>query len=1548
MNYTAARMPQRAWYAGLSWAIALWLTAPVMAAESPVGGGGNNFVTTRDVVVEADRAKEEAKLESQQTTIITREDIVKKQAKSVEDVIFSETGVSRTVDAMGRVGVSIRGAEPRHTLILVDGQAVMGDFAKYYGAADELLRQGTENVERIEIIQGAASAKYGSDAIGGVINIITRKPAKTAGIEANVEGLRVKGNSDVFPYQNVFLRADSGQMGKLRLMAYGSKRDIMPVFSKNFKDVSVGSIFLDHPHNFDNALRYYGTADNIGISGSYDIDDHNTLDFKADHYTEDLKRDIKHSNSPMEPVQKFRRTADRNSYNLAWTGNNQGNTDWKVEMSYARLKENDIGLTSDYNTSIYEGKNILNYLDDIDHRQYDFKATANTQVNDQHMLTYGGGYSYEEGSGSRIKNAPDTYTRSIDPWDYDKSLQVDLNTGVPSSTIHDYKMEWENGAPRYDQDYEWYGYDRHDAKTQAPAFTYESYSYYLQNKNVGSGYVMLPPEEKKKYDDFSKQLAAESGIVYDPINNLQTRFLADNYYRQGNLKFNGQTFQEEYLRRNNRQAVGRASIRKENFFVQDTWQINANTILSPIIRFDHSSLFGSNISANMGMTHNLGGNVHRRLKANFGTGYTEPGMGELYYNWEMYGGNPVMLGISKLGWYWAGNPDLKPEESVNMDLSIEGENANTYARAGIFYNRIRNYMTTYFTGSLMDFSPGLTEDTPLGSMKFASAPDMIYSFKNIGKAEITGFQASVEQKLGSHWKAKLGYAWLHAINKSDPDMPRQLLDKPQHKIDIGISYDDIQSGWSGSLWGDYYINMLDSNSIAGNGNYMISSIDPDDKNKSIIKYFFAENGKQTYEKKTFGIWNVIVQKKMSKDSLVYFGVDNLFNHHDDDRALQERVYKFGVNMKVGYNGTKKQEDKKAVVTNAVAGSVVVEKNVQRDTFITAPFEVNKKPGVELIGDYQARWNVHGGTDKPVATVTTTTHVGDAAKNMLDQKGHGFEQRLRLGFDARIGDNTNVTVLGSAAGMSGVDTKHDVSDSKGLNHQRLDTIDVTQHANKWDFSVGRLTEPMGVTGYWFGKEYDGGRAVWTSGKNQVRLGYGDFSSSTGISDSAYTHATKQTFYRNPTLSEFVGLEVKISGTKKEVIVSDSGSNVNFFQQLKAAKTPTEQLAVVKKLYDLSHAAYGDYVRDDWTGEYRPKTPVVSYVYEKDGQEYTDTTGISYAASQQLSNISYNNGSPLQGDGAAYLKNWWETNETIIVDNLTERAKTACEKNGYTFKGLVESKEDIYTDLIDRNLGEKSGSIFYKDEDGKDVFILVSGVAASYFDTLVSNLNMFTEDRSTLPRVELGKVIGAVIKVTGTVLQKDTIPAIERAAYIQAKHSFSPDFGVMAWYLRSTGDDNHSFAAARGDNAAVSLDYGQNRTDFARYMNGHTIYENHEAGNSTFDFGGRASGGTPHFWVARVDIGKSDTDRPGSWNAFADYKYFQHGSFFGGNGTEGVPDRYLDGIKSFTVGGGYVPAKDILLEAFYTFDAKGIGKRDTLYGSENFSLGDYTRIQMTYKF
>ena len=195
--------------------------------------------------------KEEAKYESQQKTIITKEDIEKKQAKSVEEIIFSETGVSRTVDAMGRVGVSIRGAEPRHTLILVDGQPVMGDFAKYYGAADEVMRLGTENVERIEIIQGAASAKYGSDAIGGVVNIITKK----AGDQPQFSSMRrdAREKDELFPTAMCSC-ARTRARGKVQLGVYGSKRDIMPVYADEARVKTGMSTYVNGPRGQQPAL----------------------------------------------------------------------------------------------------------------------------------------------------------------------------------------------------------------------------------------------------------------------------------------------------------------------------------------------------------------------------------------------------------------------------------------------------------------------------------------------------------------------------------------------------------------------------------------------------------------------------------------------------------------------------------------------------------------------------------------------------------------------------------------------------------------------------------------------------------------------------------------------------------------------------------------------------------------------------------------------------------------------------------------------------------------------------------------------------------------------------------------------------------------------------------------------------------------------------------------------------------------------------------------------------------------------------------------------
>ena len=998
-----------------------------------------------------------------------------------------------------------------------------------------------------------------------------------------------------------------------------------------------------------------------------------------------------------------------------------------------------------------------------------------------------------------------------------------------------------------------------------------------------------------------------------------------------------------------------------------------------------------------------------------------------------------------------------------------------------FRNQIRNYMTIANTGHLMDFYPYLDESTYFGATKYAHAPDMLYTFRNIGKARVNGVELEVKQRLNDHAKLKVGYTYLDAVNKTNPDMPKRLLDKPMHKLDLGLELEDKVSGWSGNIWTDYYYGMLDSNSVAGGGNYITSQVNPENNDKSIITYEF--NTKKTadmYKKKTYGIWNMIVQKKIDKDSLVYFGMNNLFNHRDDDRALQGRQFRFGMNLKFGSDGssTSKHTDAKAVAMNGT--TPITEHGVSKAqeslmlSVLESQFDQSREKGATVVGDIRFGGDSHLGSDRPANRVTAVSSISDGAlKNLQDKNEHGFHSRLRLGVDARVGDHTNVKVVATAQGQEGVDASHVTTGSKGLSHSRLETIDVTNHHAKWDFSVGRLTEKFGMTGYWFNKEFDGLRSVWTSDKDQLRIGYGDFRHSTGIEDSAYTHAIFTKFKRPPTVDEFVGTtfdytglseeEKKlVGGAKVEKVVKDAPNTINFYQQLKALQGDYKSLSEKKETFASDIVA----LKDEMDNEYIADTPEKKEQYRKDIEAKTKeleevTTKLDANIDAQYDVVSrmqeivlkayghdkgfkkYNvakkadeeitvpiklpdiefrytgtsihhdededtdyedpvdsntfytkpkanpsganldnplfklkiSDSAVMGkDRKEYLKKWFESNKEEIIKAYKERAmeiaKNSVGEHGtvkdITFKDedLAKAGDALY-EMNYLNVGTPGESTISKTYQSGMYPYLVT----QYFNEIVSALEA-TDGHSKLPREAFIPYTGAIIPAEGIVLQRDVIPPIKRAGYVQLRHMVGKQLGLTAWYLRSMGNDTNTVQFASGlgtssttfkgvanvvgigakystGNASVSFDYGQNRTDFGRFMNGRTVY-NYVPGSINFTPTGRTMGGNPSFWVVRFDIGQSDYKRAGSWNGFIDYKRFDHGSFFGGNGSGSVPDRYLDGISSFTVGGGYVPRKDFLLEAFYTFDAKATGQRDTLYGGENFKLGNYTRIQGTYKF
>ncbi len=145
-------------------------TGAAVAQETPV--------TTEKVVVTATRTLASLdKVGGNSVTVITAADIKAKGQMMVADVLRGVPGLDiGSSGGPGSVAVAfIRGADSKNTLVLVDG-VMYNDPSSSTRSAD-LGNINADNIERIEVVRGAMSVLYGSNATAGVINIITKKGA---------------------------------------------------------------------------------------------------------------------------------------------------------------------------------------------------------------------------------------------------------------------------------------------------------------------------------------------------------------------------------------------------------------------------------------------------------------------------------------------------------------------------------------------------------------------------------------------------------------------------------------------------------------------------------------------------------------------------------------------------------------------------------------------------------------------------------------------------------------------------------------------------------------------------------------------------------------------------------------------------------------------------------------------------------------------------------------------------------------------------------------------------------------------------------------------------------------------------------------------------------------------------------------------------------------------------------------------------------------------------------------------------------------------------
>jgi vitamin B12 transporter len=233
------------------------------------------FAADPDLVITPNRTETPIARAGSAVTIITGEEIEKSRAQSLVDVLRSVPGLD--IYQSGGLGtqaiLSLRGSRDGQTLLMVDGIRI-GDPSSTSGSIDASVL-ALHNVERIEVLRGPQSALYGSDAMGGVINVITKKGQGDAKTSVSVEGgsygtLRstgsVSGSSGKTSYA---LSIDALTSESFAPFGYRINRSIAP-----FGSFTINNVPRHAP------MRKGGVSGTIG----YEIDPTTRLDvgFRAD------------------------------------------------------------------------------------------------------------------------------------------------------------------------------------------------------------------------------------------------------------------------------------------------------------------------------------------------------------------------------------------------------------------------------------------------------------------------------------------------------------------------------------------------------------------------------------------------------------------------------------------------------------------------------------------------------------------------------------------------------------------------------------------------------------------------------------------------------------------------------------------------------------------------------------------------------------------------------------------------------------------------------------------------------------------------------------------------------------------------------------------------------------------------------------------------------------------------------------------------------------------------------------------------------------------
>ncbi len=170
---------RKAWIGGVAMLAATGNVGLAEAAEAgreAARAGGSGAVPTLSTVVVTATATERSEADAPASvSVIDGASLRNRPVLDLADAVRGTPGIGLDDSVgLGRRGISIRGMSSEHTLMLVDGQRINTSSAAIAHSDFELGWVPTEAIERVEVVRGPMSSLYGSEALGGVVNVITR------------------------------------------------------------------------------------------------------------------------------------------------------------------------------------------------------------------------------------------------------------------------------------------------------------------------------------------------------------------------------------------------------------------------------------------------------------------------------------------------------------------------------------------------------------------------------------------------------------------------------------------------------------------------------------------------------------------------------------------------------------------------------------------------------------------------------------------------------------------------------------------------------------------------------------------------------------------------------------------------------------------------------------------------------------------------------------------------------------------------------------------------------------------------------------------------------------------------------------------------------------------------------------------------------------------------------------------------------------------------------------------------------------------------------